>query len=155
MQACYCGMVSAIKENSAQSSAITLWGQNLKLKGCYCFLKKYIYGGVEHDKVPERPFASEVTCCCCTLCLIVTHIIPLDMSPTGTCRQERCVRLHRDKLSNRGRSVGREKGSYAYMLGKMTPAIELCKIIGHLTGRQVTCGEPMPEDKWHFLKTVL
>ncbi len=119
------------------------------------FLKRKNIWGVEHDKVPERPFASEVKCCPCTLCLIVPHIIPLDMSHTWTCRQERCVRLHRDKLSNRGRSVGREKGSCTYVLGQMTPAIELCKIISHLTGRQATCGEPMPEDKWHFLRTVL
>ncbi len=63
-------------------------------------------GGVEHDKVPERLFASEVKCCCCTLCLILPHIIHFDMSHVGTCQQERCVRLHRDKLSSRGRSVG-------------------------------------------------
>ncbi len=88
-------------------------------------------GGVEHDKVPERSFVSEVKCCCCTLCLIVPHIIQLDMSHTGTCRQERCVRLHRDKLSNRGRSVGREKRSCAYALEQITLVIELGKIIGH------------------------
>ena len=88
-------------------------------------------GGVEHNKVPERPFASEVKCCCCTLCLIVPHIIQLDMSHTGTCRQERCVRLHRDELSNRGRSVGREKRSCAYALEQITLAIELGKTIGH------------------------
>ncbi len=87
--------------------------------------------GVEHDKVPERPFASEVKCCCCTLCLIVPHIIQLDMSHTGTSWQERCVRLHWDELSNGGRSVGREKGSCVHVLGQMTLAIELCKIIGH------------------------
>ncbi len=155
MQACYCGMASTIKENSAQSSVIKQKGQILNLKGCYCFLKKKKIGGVEHNKVPERPFASEVKCCRCTLCLIVPHIISLDMSHTGTCWQERCVRLHRDKLSNRGRLVGREKGSCAYMLGQMTLAIELCKIISHLTVRQATCGEPMAEDKWHFLRTVL
>jgi hypothetical protein len=57
-----------------------------------------------------------------------------------------CARLHRDKFSNRGRSVGREKGSCAFMLGQMTLAIELCKIIGHQTRRQATCGERMPED---------
>jgi hypothetical protein len=74
------------------------------------FLKrKKKIGCVEHDKVPERPFASEVKCCHCTLCLIVPHIILFDMPHTGACQQERCVRLHRDKLSNRGRSVGREK----------------------------------------------
>ncbi len=73
--------------------------------------------GVEHDKVPERPFASKVKCCHCTLCLIVPHIIPLGMLHSGTCQQERCVRLHRDKLSNRGRSVGRVKGSCTYVLG--------------------------------------
>ncbi len=27
-------------------------------------LKKKKNGGVEHDEVPERPFASEVKCCC-------------------------------------------------------------------------------------------
>ncbi len=75
------------------------------------------------------------------------HIIQLDMSHTGTCQQERCVRLHRDELSNRGRSVGREKRSCAYALEQMTLAIELGKTIGHLTGRQATCGETMPEDK--------
>jgi hypothetical protein len=35
----------------------------------------------------------------------------------------------------------------AYMLGQMTLAIELHKIIGHQSGRQATCGEPIPEDK--------
>jgi hypothetical protein len=40
MQACYCGMASAIIEISAQSSIVTQQGQNLKLKGCYFFLKK-------------------------------------------------------------------------------------------------------------------
>jgi hypothetical protein len=50
MHACYCGMASAIKENSAQSSFVTQWGQILKLKGFYFFLKKKKIGGVEHDK---------------------------------------------------------------------------------------------------------
>ncbi len=72
---------------------------------------------------------------------------PIGLTHTGTCRQERCARLHRDKLSNRGRSVGREKGSCAFVLGQMTLAIELRKIIGHQTGRQATSGEPLPEDK--------
>ena len=148
-------MASTIKENSAQSSVVTQWGQNLKLKGCYCILEKKEIVGVEHNKVPERPFASKVKCCCCNLCLIVPHIIPLYILHTGTCWQERCVRLHRDELSNRGRSVGREKESCTYVLGQMTPVIDLCKIISHLTGRQAKCGEPMPEDKWHFLRTVL
>jgi hypothetical protein len=112
-------------------------------------------GGVEHNEVPERFFASEVKCCCCTLCLIAPHIIRLDMSHTGTCQQERCVKLHRDKLSTGGRSVGRGEGSCAYLLGQMTPAVELCKSIGHKPGRQATCREPVPEDKWHFLRTVL
>jgi hypothetical protein len=71
----------------------------------------------------------------------------IGLAHTGTCQQERCVRLHRDKLSNRGRSVGREKGSCAYVIGQMALAIELHKIIGHQTGRQAICGEPMPEDK--------
>jgi hypothetical protein len=84
MQACYCGIVSTTKEISAQSSVITQQGQNLKLKGCYCFLnKKKKIGGAEHEKVSERPFASEVKCCCCTLCLIVPHIIQMDMLHTG------------------------------------------------------------------------
>jgi hypothetical protein len=74
MQACYCGMAFAIEENSAQSSVVTQWGQNLKLKGCYCFLKKKKIKGVEHDKLPERLFASEGKCCCCILCLFVPHI---------------------------------------------------------------------------------
>jgi hypothetical protein len=78
MQACYCGMASAIIEISAQSSIVTQQGQNLKLKGCYCFQKKI--GGVEHNKVPERPFASEVKCCRWTLYLIMPHIIQLDSS---------------------------------------------------------------------------
>jgi hypothetical protein len=34
--------------------------------------------GVEHDKVLERPFASEVECCRSTLYIIVPHIIQLD-----------------------------------------------------------------------------
>ncbi len=75
-------MASVVKENSAKSSAITQQGQNLKLKGCYCLLKKKNKNsGVEQDKVPERPIASEDECCHCTLCLIVPHIIKLD-SPT-------------------------------------------------------------------------
>ncbi len=36
--------------------------------------------GVERDKVPERPFASEIKCCHCTLCLIVSHIIQLSLT---------------------------------------------------------------------------
>ncbi len=62
--------------------------------------------GVEHNKVPERPFASEVGCCRWSLYLIVPHII-IGLVLTGTCRQERCVRLHGEELSSRGRSVGR------------------------------------------------
>ena len=99
-----------------------------------------------HDKLPESCFASEVKCCHCTLCLIVPHIIHFDLHD-GTCQQERCVRLHRDKLSNRGRSVGREKGSCMYVLGQMTLAIELRKSIGHKHRRQATCGWLVPEDK--------
>ncbi len=71
-----------------------------------------------HDEVPERPFTSEVECCHWTLYLIVPHIIQLIMLHTGTCQQERCVRLNRDELSSRDRSVGREKGSCAACLGK-------------------------------------
>ncbi len=100
-------MTTVVKENSAQSSVVTQQGQNLKLKGRYPFLQKKKNAGVEHDKVPEKPFASEVKCCHCTLCLIVPHIIHFDLHD-GTCQQERCVRLHRDKLSSRGRSVGRD-----------------------------------------------
>jgi hypothetical protein len=88
MQACHCGMATIVKENSTQSSVIIQQGQNLKLKGCYCFLRKVKNGGVEHHKVPERPFASEVKCCHCTLYLIVPPIIQLDMLHTGTCQQE-------------------------------------------------------------------
>ncbi len=66
---------------------------------------------------------------------------------TGTCEQERCVRLHRDELSSRGRSVGREKGSCVYVLGQMTLATELRKSICHKLGRQAMCGQPMPECK--------
>ncbi len=77
IQAYHCGMVSIVKRNSAQSSVVTQQGQNLKLKGCYCFLKRK-NGGVEHNKVPERPFASEVKWCRWTLYLIVPHIIQLD-----------------------------------------------------------------------------
>jgi hypothetical protein len=79
----------------------------------------------------------------------------IELTHPGTCQQERCVRLHRDELSSRGRSVGREKGYCAYMLGQMTLALKLRKSVGHKLGRQATCGEPVPECKRHFLRTVL
>jgi hypothetical protein len=63
-------------------------GLEPQLKGCYPFLQKKKNGGVEHNKVPESPFASEVKCCHCTLCLIVPHIIHFDMLHVGTCQQE-------------------------------------------------------------------
>jgi hypothetical protein len=44
MEACHCVMTTTIKENSGQSSVITQQGQNLKLKGCYCFLQKKKWG---------------------------------------------------------------------------------------------------------------
>jgi hypothetical protein len=40
MQTCHCGLATIVEESSAQSSVVTQQGQNLKLKGCYCFLKK-------------------------------------------------------------------------------------------------------------------
>ncbi len=153
MQACHCGVASVAKNNSTQSSVATQQGQHLKLKYFNCFLKKN--WGVGHNEVPERPFASEVECCHCTLCLIVPDIIHLDMLHTGICWQERWVRLHRDKLSDRGRSVGSKKGYFVYVLGQMTLAIELRRSVGHKTVRQATFGELVPEDKWHFLRTVL
>lgn len=52
-------MAAVVNENSVQSSVITQQGRTFKLKGCYyCFLKRRKNGGVEHDKVPETPFAS-------------------------------------------------------------------------------------------------
>jgi hypothetical protein len=54
----------------------------------------------------------------------------IGLAHTGTCQQERCVRLHRDELNSRGRSVGREKGFCEYVLGQMTLAIELHKNTG-------------------------
>jgi hypothetical protein len=73
MQACYCGMASAIKENSAKSSVVTQWGQNLKLKGCYCFLKKnrklevLSMTKVLRDLLPQR--LNAVAALCVSLCL--------------------------------------------------------------------------------------
>jgi hypothetical protein len=43
MQACYCGVAFVVNDNSAQPSVITQQGQNLKLKGCYCFLEKKLF----------------------------------------------------------------------------------------------------------------
>jgi hypothetical protein len=129
MQTCYCGMASAIKENSAQSSGITQWGQNLKLKGCYCFLKRKKSGGVEHNKVPERSFASEIKCCCSSfvsLCLTsynwTCHTLGLfDKKDMLDCTEMNSV-IGVDQLVEK-------KASYMYVLGQMTLAIELRKSV--------------------------
>ncbi len=142
------------RADSAQSLVVTQQGQNLKLKNCYCFLKR------KKMRCWARQSSWETFCLRGWMLLLnfVSHCAShhtIWLAHTGTSPQERCVRLHRNKLSNRGRSVGREKGSCAYVLGQMTLAIELRNIIGHQTGGQATCGEPMLEDKWYFLRTVL
>ncbi len=150
MQAYHCGVV---KKNSAQSSVITQQGQNLKLKGCYCLLKKNgVLGKMKflRDLLPQRLKAGIALCV--SLCLT---------SYNRTCRTLGLVNK-KDVLDCietnygiEGRSVGREKGSCTYVLGQITLVIELLKSAGHKAGRQATCGEPVPKDKWHFLRTVL
>ncbi len=108
----------------------TQQGQNLKLKGCYCSPKRKKLGCQAQQSSWE------------TFCLrgwmlslnFVSHCAShhtIGLTHTGTCQQERCVRLHRDEFRCRGGSVGREKGSCVYVLGQMTLAIELRKSIGH------------------------
>ncbi len=134
------------RADSAQSSVVTQQDQNLKLKGCYCFLKRKKWGCWAWQSSWE-------TFCLRGWTLLLNFVSncayhhTIGLAHTGTCRRERCVRLHRDELSSGGWSVGREKGSCTYLLGKITLAIDLHKSIGHLIKRQATCEEPMPEKK--------
>ena len=144
MQACYCGMASTIKENSAQSSVIKQKGQILNLKGCYCFLKKKKIGGVEHNKVPERPFASEVKCCRWILCLVVPHIIQLDSRTLALVDKNDvsdCIETNSE--------IGVDWFLSVLAVGKMTLAKALLK-----RRRQAQyCG--CCQNRWLFLTTVL
>ena len=107
-------------------------------------LKEKKIGGVEYDKVPERPFASEVKCCCCTLCLIVPHIIQLDSRTLALVDKNDvsdCIETNSE--------IGVDWFSSVRAVGKMTLAKALLK-----RRRQAQyCGHC--QNKWLFLTTVL
>jgi hypothetical protein len=81
-------------------------------------MKKFL-----RDLLPQR--LNAVAELCVSLCLTSYNWTCFTLA---LCHQERCVRLHRDEQVV---GVDQEKGSCAYVLGKMTLAIELCKSIGH------------------------
>lgn len=101
-------------------------------------------GGVEHNKVPERPFASEVKCCRWTLYLIMPHIIQLDSSTLALVDKNDvsdCIETNSE--------IGVDWFSSVRAVGKMTLAKALLK-----RRRQAQyCGRC--QNKWLFLTTVL
>jgi hypothetical protein len=101
-------------------------------------------GGVDHNKVPERPFASEVKCCRWTLYLIMPHIRQLDSSTLALVDKNDvsdCIETNSE--------IGVDWFSSVRAVGKMTLAKALLK-----RRRQAQyCGRC--HNKWLFLTTVL